>query len=62
MQKKTKRLCLLITEKTEAQIVELQRILSARIGAPISKTAAIEIAIDKLLQSYATNPEQVRLI
>lgn len=62
MQKKTKRINLAITEKTEAQIAELQRILSAKIGAPLSKTAAIEIAVDKLLQSYATNPEQVRLI
>lgn len=62
MQKKTKRMNIAITEKTDAQITELQRILSAKIGAPISKTAAIEIAIDKLLQAYAVNPEQVRLI
>lgn len=62
MQKKTKRMNLILTEKTDAQIVELQRILSAKIGAPISKTAAIEIAIDKLLQGYAANPEQMRLI
>lgn len=62
MQKKTKRMNLILTEKTDAQIAELQRILSAKIGAPISKTAAIEIAIDKLLQGYAANPEQMRLI
>lgn len=50
------------TEKTAAQITELQRLLSEQIGTKISKTAAIEIAIDKLLDTYTANPEQARLI
>lgn len=62
MQKKTKRMNIAITEKADAQLAELQRILSAKIGTAVSKTAAIEIAIDRLLQDFAINREQARLI
>ena len=64
MEKKPKniRLELRITERANSQIAELQRILTAKLGTPISKTATIEIAVDKLLQSFVNNPEQGRLI
>lgn len=61
-QTKRVRIDLRTTEKTEAQLEELQRILSGQLGTKISKTATVEIAIDRLLQSYAANPEQARLI
>lgn len=56
------RLNIRITPKAEAQLEELQRILSERLGTRITKTGAIEIAIDRLLDTYKTNPEQARLI
>lgn len=61
-QKKQVRIDLRTTEKTAAQVKELQRILGEKIGTKISQTAAIEIAIDRLLDSYTSNPEQARLI
>ena len=61
MQKKI-RLELRITEKTQGQLIELQRILTSKVGTNITKTEAIEIAIDKLLQSFVNNPQQARLI
>lgn len=60
--KKEIRLQLKISGKTAAQLDELQRLLTSRIGTEISKTAAIEIAIDRILESYKAKRDQARLI
>lgn len=59
---KTKRLDLRLSEKTDGQLIELQRILTSELGTPISRTKAIEIAISKLLDHFTSNPKQHRLI
>lgn len=50
------------TEKTVKQLAELQRILGARLGAPVSQGQAVAMAIDSVLQSLAKNSAQGRLI
>lgn len=60
--KKDVRLQARISEKSAAKLAELQRLLSARMGTDISKTAAIEMAIDLALEQYKARRDQARLI
>ena len=56
------RLQMRISETTAAKLDELQRLLSGRVGTEITKTAAIEIAIDRMLEAYKAKRDQARLI
>ena len=59
---KTNRLEIRISDRTQIQLSELQRILSGKTGLQITKTQAIEMAINSLLENFASNPNQARLI
>lgn len=51
-----------VNPTTKGKLDELTRVLSARSGTTISKTQAIEIAINALLEHFAKNKEQATLI
>ena len=59
---KDQRISFRASEKTAAQLAELQRVLAARLGVSVSQGQAVAIALDALLQSLANNPVQGRLI
>lgn len=59
---KTIRLNLRLTERTQGKLAELQRLLSARLGTQVSKTQAIEAAIDQMVEAFNRNPKQNTLI
>ena len=59
---KIHRLELRLSEKTKGQLEELQRILTEQLGTRMTKTEAVEIAINSLLDKFSNNPEQCRLI
>lgn len=60
--KKDVRLQARISANTGAKLAELQRLLSARMGTDVSKTAAIEVAIDWALEQFKARRDQARLI
>lgn len=61
-QKRSERISFRATEKTVNQVSELQRILTSRLGTPVSQGQAVAVAVDAMLESFAANPKQGRLL
>lgn len=61
-QKRSERVSFRATEKTVRQVAELQRILTSRLGTPVSQGQAVAAAVDAMLESFAANPKQGRLL
>lgn len=61
-QRRSERISFRATEKTVRQVEELQRILTSRLGAPVSQGQAVAAAVDSMLQGFAANPKQGRLL
>lgn len=59
---KKNRMNFVFSDKTAGQLAELQRVLSAKTGAQLSKTQTLEMAIDLLLDHFARDKQQGRLI
>ena len=55
---KNERVSFRATQKTTAQIAELQRILGERLGSPVSQGQVIAMAIDALIANLYSNPGQ----
>ena len=48
----------LIRRKTKGQLEKLQRILTEQLGTRMTKTEAVEIAINGLLDKFSNNPDK----
>lgn len=64
MQKKTKTISLMmrISDQTAEQLAELVDVLSDKAGTQISKTQAVEMAINFLLDELTIKPKKTKLI